>query len=383
MRLSTRGRGRNLTTPVVGRITTAPGGARDEAVFITQLQEVTPEDLSGYRAIITASHGDRYATLLDRVQVPTVHSVRETDHLRNGDLVALDPHGGVRTLYRPDSVHNTLFVTERCNSNCLMCSQPPKDHDDTKYLLHINQDLVRLIPSQTTALGITGGEPTLLRDDLWALLELLKEHLPTTHLHLLTNGRLFAWPEFTHRFAAIDHPDLVLGIPLYSDAAVEHDYIVQARGAFDQTLLGLHQLARWKQHIELRVVLHRLTIPRLSHLAEYVCRNIPFVEHVALMGLEPTGYTPYHREKLWIDPYDYQTVLEEAVEFLSIRGMHVSVYNLPRCLLPRSLWKFARQSISDWKNVYLPQCEGCAERPSCAGFFQTADKMHSAHVHPL
>jgi len=31
---------------------------------------------------------------------------------------------------RPDSRHNVLVATERCNSNCLMCSQPPQDRDD-------------------------------------------------------------------------------------------------------------------------------------------------------------------------------------------------------------------------------------------------------------
>lgn len=381
MRLSTRGEAANITAPIVGRITTRPVTDRTDAVLLTQLQHLGSTALSGYRGIITPRRVDD--PLLVGVRGPIVHTTRHVDHLRDGDIVVLDSHGGVRTLYRPDSVHNTLFATERCNSNCLMCSQPPKDHDDTHYFLAINEELIRLIPQTTSVLGITGGEPTLLGDDLCTLITLLREHLPTTHVHLLTNGRLFAWPSFAESFADIGHPDLVLGIPLYSDAALVHDYIVQARGAFDQTISGLHQLARWHQQVELRVVLHRLTIPRLTLLAEYIYRNLPFAMHVALMGLEPTGYTPYHQDKLWIDPYDYQAALEDAVEYLTIRGMTVSIYNLQRCILPRSLWPYARQSISDWKNIYLPECEQCAERTNCAGFFQSADKLHSAHIHTL
>jgi His-Xaa-Ser system radical SAM maturase HxsC len=162
-----------------------------------------------------------------------------------------------------------------------------------------------------------------------------------------------------------------------------HDYIVQARGAFDQTVTGLHHLARWQVPVELRVVLHKLSIPRLHQLAEYIYRNLPFVIHVALMGLEPTGYTPYHRDKLWLDPYEYQDHLADAVDYLSLRGMHVSIYNLQRCVLPPSTWAYARQSISDWKNIYLPECEGCAERTSCAGVFQSAERLHSSHIHAL
>jgi His-Xaa-Ser repeat-associated downstream radical SAM protein len=383
MRLATVGRAVNIATPVVGTIRTTSVEDRSNAILVTSLSNHTPDDLTGYRGLITTSHADDCSLFLRNAGVPMVYAVRETEHLRGGDIVVLQSNGTIRTLCRPDSFHNALFVTERCNSNCLMCSQPPKDRDDTEHFLAINRELIQLMDPDTRVLGITGGEPTLLREDLCALLELLNHHLPTTHVQLLTNGRLFAWPDFAARFAQVRHPNLVLGIPLYSDSAVLHDYIVQAHGAFDQTVLGMHNLARWKVPVELRVVLHRLTIPRLVSLAEYTYRNLPFVLHVAFMGLEPTGYTPYNSDKLWIDPYDYQHELTQAVEHLSIRGMAVSIYNLQRCLLPRSLWSFAQKSISDWKNIYLPECDWCSERTACAGFFQSAAHVHGDHIHAI
>ena len=381
MRLSTRGVAANITEPVVGRIVTTTLADRAESMLFADLRGLSPAALLGYRGLLTTAHHND--TSQQNTGVPLVHSIRDADHLYDGDIVVLDQQGGVRTLFRPASTHNTLFLTERCNSNCLMCSQPPKDHDDTKHFLAINQELIRLIPLATSVLGITGGEPSLLRGNLFPLIALLKERLPNTHIHLLTNGRLFAWPEFVERFAAVGHLDLVLGIPLYSDAATVHDYIVQARGAFDQTVTGLHHLARWQVPVELRVVLHKLSIPRLHQLAEYIYRNLPFVIHVALMGLEPTGYTPYNRDKLWLDPYEYQDHLADAVDYLSLRGMHVRIYNLQRCVLPPSTWAYARKSISDWKNIYLPECEGCVERTSCAGLFQSAERLHSSHIHAL
>jgi len=383
MRLVTTGRAIRITRPIVGRVTTTPLADRTNAVLLASVANCSPGDLAGYAAIMTKDDADKQTTVLNAVSAPAMHSIRDVDHIRDRDVVALSPTGHVRTVYRPDSDHNTLFITERCNSNCLMCSQPPKDHDDTEHFLAINRAVVDLMDLDTKALGITGGEPTLLREGLCELLSLLRDRLPATHLHLLTNGRLFAWPEFASRFAQIRHPDLVLGIPLYSDTAVGHDYVVQAKNAFDQTVMGLHQLARWGVQVEIRVVLHRLTISRLVHLAEYIYRNFPFVVHIALMGLEPTGYTIHHREKLWIDPFDYQASLEETVEFLNVRGLNVSIYNLQRCVLPRSLWPFARQSISDWKNIYFDECALCVERANCAGFFQSAERLHSSHIQAL
>jgi len=296
----------------------------------------------------------------------------------------MEPESGfVRSLYRPADKHNSIFVTERCNSNCLMCSQPPKDKDDSDRLTQRNLELINLIAPAPNYLTITGGEPTLLDQNLLTIIAALRDNLPSTAVHMLTNGRRFAWPEFTARFAAVAHPNFSLGIPLYSDVAGIHDYVVQAKNAFDQTVMGLHQLARWHQRIEIRVVLHAQTIPRLPQLAEFIYRNLTFVEHIAFMGLENIGYAPRNMDKLWIDPADYQELLTEAVTFLRRCGMTVSIYNHQLCVLKQQLWKYAKKSISDWKNIYLDECQPCSAREQCGGFFTWATKLHSAHIRPL
>jgi His-Xaa-Ser system radical SAM maturase HxsC len=387
MRLTTAGVALGLDQSIVGRITCEPviGDQRDVHIFVSPLEAVNRfEELRGYRGTITSSPCALAERAYTESGTPLIYAVREYDHFRSGDLVLLQPATGfVRTVYRPDSEHNALFMTERCNSNCLMCSQPPKDRDDVDQFVRTNLDVIRLVRPGPQYIGITGGEPTLLGQGLMTIVAALRDQWPATDVHMLTNGRLFAWTGFTRRFAAVGHPRLTLGIPLYSDDPVQHDYIVQAKHAFDQTVIGLHALARWKQQIEIRIVLHRASVPRLPNLARYIYRNFPFVAHVALMGLEPTGYTPRNREKLWIDPFDYQNVLEEAVEILSVRGMNVSLYNLQLCLLRPSLWKFARKSISDWKNIYLPECEACGRFQDCGGLFKSSEKMHSSHIHSL
>jgi len=200
---------------------------------------------------------------------------------------------------------------------------------------------------------------------------------------MLTNGRRFYYRSFAAGLAAVDHPNLTLGIPLYSDDATIHDYVVQAKGAFGQTMVGLHNLARFKQRIEVRVVLHRQTYERLPKLAEFIYRNCPFTSHVALMGLELMGYTKTNLKNLWIDPADYQPQLEAAVEVLSSAGMNVSIYNHQLCILSRSLWPYARKAISDFKNIYLEECQDCSVLDLCGGLFKSAERIHSTHIAPI
>lgn len=378
MRLTTSGKARNIKQAIVGRIAAhdLPEAERHEYIRFIPEGMNAAGDFTGYRAVL--SHDEL------QTELPVVDLLRESDHIKHGDVVVMEGESGfVRSLYRPYERHHSLFVTERCSSNCLMCSQPPKDWDDVESLTKRNKELISLMSPAPEYLTITGGEPTLLGENLFLLLEQLKESLPGTELHILTNGRTFAWPQYTQRFAALEHPNVCLGVPLYSDNAGDHDHIVQAKGAFDQTVSGLHEAARNGVRIEIRVVLHRLTIPRLAKLAEYIYRNLSFVEHVALMGLEYVGYTPRNIETLWIDPFDYQSELEKAVSILTLRGIPVSLYNHQLCVLSPRLWPYAQKSISDWKNLYLPECQKCSALNECGGLFQWAVKKHSEHIHAL
>jgi His-Xaa-Ser system radical SAM maturase HxsC len=307
----------------------------------------------------------------------------EFDYLAPGDIIGVHLDSGrVRTLYRRSSRHNSFLTTERCNHYCLMCSQPPKDTNDA-WLLDELAEAIPLVDPTTAYLGFTGGEPLLEWQRIVRLLTLARETLPATAIHLLTNGRGFADPEIAEAWAAVAHPDLCAGIPIYAAVPALHDYVVQAPGAFDETVLGILRLKERGQQVEVRVVLHAITAPRIVETARWLARNLPFVDHVALMGLENTGFALANHELLWADPIDYRADLALAVDILDAARVQVSVYNLPFCVLDRRVWPFARQSISDWKNAYLPQCESCAAKARCAGFFSTGRPKQSRAIEPL
>lgn len=302
------------------------------------------------------------------------------EYVSDGDIVRVSPRAGeIWVMYRRNSPHNAIFITEQCNSNCVMCSQPPKQIDD-RYLSQGWLEAIPLMSPETPELSITGGEPTLLTPELLRIIAACKEHLPTTALHMLSNGRLFSYLSLCRDLAQIGHPDLMIGIPLYSDLAWHHDFVVQAAGAFDQTVRGIMNLERCGVRVELRVVLHSQTISRLPQLARFIARNLPFVQHVALMGLELMGYVRMNLDALWSDPVDYQEELCEAVAVLDRGGLNVSIYNHQLCVLDQGLWPYARRSISDWKNEYLEECEACAVREQCGGFFASARIRRSDYI---
>jgi His-Xaa-Ser system radical SAM maturase HxsC len=207
-------------------------------------------------------------------------------------------------------------------------------------------------PRTFSTTGFTGGEPLLEWRDFIGVLETTKDLLPDTAIHVLSNGRAFARSDVVAAWTGVKHRSLMVGIPLYAAVNHIHNYVVQADGAFEDTVLGILKLKDRGGRVELRVVLHAITVPRLVETSRCIARNLPFVDHVALMGLGNTGFAIANDALLWIDPMDYQVELAESVMTLANAGLHVSVYNLPLCVVSESIRAFARRSISDWKNGY-------------------------------
>lgn len=367
----------NQTGRMVLRVRTVADGRGDigthDIALVRNMDDAASARASGFQAACLVGGGADLGNIFPQhIKLPGQFA-----YLGDGDIIGLQPHSRkLRVLYRRGSSHNAFLVTERCNHYCLMCSQPPRDIDDG-WILDEIADALPLIDPTTRTIGFTGGEPLLEWRRFVALLDATRMLLPDTSVHVLTNGRGFASAEVVSAWAAVGHPQLCAGIPLYSSVSDIHDYVVQARDAFDETVLGILRMKDNAQRVEIRVVLHKITAPRLVETCTWIARNLPFVDHVALMGLENTGFALANQDALWIDPIDYKQDLATGVSILDSVGLAVSVYNLPLCLLDREIWRFAVQSISDWKNAYLPICDGCAVRSSCAGFFSTGRMRES------
>ena len=106
-----------------------------------------------------------------------VFKIPTLDHLIDGILFQFGNDGNINTLYRVNSFHNTLLATERCNSNCPMCSQPPRDKMIFLFIIKFKK-LIPLIPKDCFELGISGGEPTLM-GDFFLTFSQIKTELPT------------------------------------------------------------------------------------------------------------------------------------------------------------------------------------------------------------
>lgn len=277
----------------------------------------------------------------------------------------------------PSSNAHTLFFTNRCNHYCLMCSQPPTtDNDD--YLIEDNMRIIELLDKELPVIGISGGEPTLLADNFVKIIKKIREELPNTYIRVLTNGRAYTNKRFVKNIANVSRDYFISEIPIYSSYYAQHDYVVQSKNAFFETIEGFYNCAKYGLKTEVRVVLNKQTYKTLPDLMYFIYKNIPFVEHVALMGLEYIGFTLNNIDEVHISPLDYENELVEAIKICREYNLPVSIYNLPLCLVNENIRGFARQSISDWKNDFSEVCYNCDMKSECAGMFSSTQPHYES-----
>lgn len=308
---------------------------------------------------------------------------RALEHYHQGDIVWVDPKQGLlRTILTKTANANTLLVTEQCDNRCSFCSQPPNSLPDVE--LYHKATLALLNFNSDEFVGITGGEPTINRSAFTTMLRLLNQAGNQTPLHILTNGRSFSDDEFISAVKdELIAREILWGIPLYGHTGELHDKLVGGVNAFNETVQGLMALSNLSQSIELRIIPLKGNLNTLINLADFIANLLPFVTMVSIMNLEPKGWARRNYDELYVPSAEQGDYLMECVSALRLRGISVNLFNYPLCHLPEEIRRYSCQSISDWKNYYPEECDGCAMKNRCGGFFTSATGKFIESVEPL
>ena len=186
-------------------------------------------------------------------------------------------------------------VWNKCNNNCLMCTNPPEFKDEESSFSYSKQDLISRIESlKEKGLGmdninLTGGEPTIHPDFLF-LLRKIRRILPKNRIIIVSNGRMFSYPGFVRDCLLINN--LSLEIALHGPNAGLHDRVTSAKGSFDQTVAGIDNILKYRnssQELEIRIIITRLTCKYLSETINFIKKRFPGADRVVLIFMEMEG----------------------------------------------------------------------------------------------
>ena len=214
-------------------------------------------------------------------------------------------------------------------------------------------------------------------------LDRIREKFPYTQVLLLTNGRSLSDQWLCEQVCARHPENFRIAIPVHSGSPALHDYITRAPGSFQQTILGLTRLMNSDIKIEIRIVVTKTNCEDLLNIAKLITDRVHRVYCVNFVALEPRGNCALNFQDVYINHRESFLKSKPAIEHLISMGYDVGLYNYPLCAVDKAFWPLAAKSISGYKNVYHPDCDACAVKQICGGFFTATMSIAKPDVCPV
>lgn len=300
----------------------------------------------------------------------------------NYDVFEIDETGNVNICHKYNMSDNALFLTPKCNSNCIMCPMSEKQRklEANKYDTIIQT--IYHLPKDTKHLTITGGEPFLIGENIFKILELLKDRLNSTKFLLLTNGRALASKIYFNEFIRTTPKNITIAIPIHGSTASLHDKITQSEGSFMQTFLGLKNLLNYDFKVEIRIVVSKLNIYDVNNIADLIIKEFPKVYSIKIIGLEMLGNAHKNKDSVWISYNMAFKYVKPIIKKIMENGIDIALYNFPLCSVEKEFHTICMKSITDYKITYFDVCYECKLFDFCGGVFKGTGKMAYKDIKP-
>lgn len=285
-------------------------------------------------------------------------------------------------MIEPDGV--CIFVTEKCNSNCIMC---PMSLQSRQRGLSIPDEewnsILDNVPSDISHITITGGEPFLEYQNLIPIFEKINLIMPYADVLVLTNGRALSIKKIIDQIAPLITMKYCFAIPIHGSTADLHDSISQSPGSFSQSMRALKLLSRTDAKIEIRIVGHQHNIHDISEIYRTTVCSGAKIDTINLIAMEMMGCAAANRNSLWVP---YQSLCEAAlpgIQFAMLHGIDAGLYNFPLCTIPKELWPLAKDSITASKVRFDDKCHLCVEKNACGGLFYSTYLLGLCSIQPI
>ena len=302
----------------------------------------------------------------------------------SGDIISISEKGVYSTSYYEGTHEVDIFVTNKCNSNCIMCPLSEYVRKQTKngYIAWL-KNYIKLLPENISYLNVTGGEPTLAGRDFLDVMKLLSDKYNHSDFQLLTNGRSVADKELLEDILSVSPYGIRFAIPIHSTNEDVHDGITRVPYSFKQTDVGIKNLLKRNQKVEVRIVISKKNIETIFESAKYIQKNYKGVFCVNFVAMEMMGNAAVNKDELWIDYSEAFVKIRKAIDLLVCSGIDVQLYNFPLCAVDKGYWHIASKSITDYKIRFMDECDECQVKDICGGFFYSTKQLMQPKVQPV
>jgi MoaA/NifB/PqqE/SkfB family radical SAM enzyme len=270
----------------------------------------------------------------------------------------------------------------KCNNKCVMCTNMDSfaRQDSTQYRLKCQiERLERYLNGQGEIylknanragfINLTGGEPTI-HPDFFQLLAYFRRRLPRLPITLLSNGRSFSNTQFVKKFSLVAKPPFSVALALHGPSARAHDAVAGVRGAFSQAVRGLKNLFALRSglRVEIRLVLHKKSLPFFRETLEFLLKNFPDTGtyRVTAIHYEIEGMSLTNHRSVGLRFPASSKIIDAALPLIK-RFSDFRLYHFPLCQVRPELRSRCRVTLPREDRIYPPACGVCRLKGKCLG----------------
>ena len=289
---------------------------------------------------------------------------------------------------RQERIHVNLGPV--CNNNCIFCMEEDREErervngaigpDQVTQILHKNQGAEEVC--------FTSGEPTMVAG--LPLYVAQARDLGYVKRSVMTNGRRLSYASYLRKLVLASMNFFYISI--HGHNAKLHDALVRTKGAFEQTVAGLKNVAAMRRF---GVSLHTSTVVtrrNVGHLGEiYAFLREAGVQQVVFNVMQANGRADTHFERIFPP---YTEIVAEMQRFLAAcdeAQPDAFLVDIPLCttegklpdhnrgyveryvhyeLIEDGLMPVARADLDDAQRIKRPECAGCRHNDSCEGVWR-------------
>ncbi|MBI3554082.1 MAG: radical SAM protein [Elusimicrobia bacterium] len=280
----------------------------------------------------------------------------------------------------------------QCNIACVFCSNPVDGfrHTTERYGY---EDLKKKLDDYKRGLrtfvkfdevrdyfNLTGGEPTI-HPEFLKVLALIRTEFPRNLIRLLSNGRMFAYEDFARRTCGIAQLPFEIAVPMFGYDARTHESISRTPKSFEQTVLGLKHLKKYRkpgQLVEIRIIMTKIQARYLDGLLDFLLAEVPWVDRVVFLFEEIEGFAEQYRDRLKFTQSECAAHIDRNYEKI-LKFKEARMYHFALCTVPTRLWPFVWNTLAGFKVTYLEGCRTkCIYREQCVGVHRSYQKHMAA-----
>lgn len=219
-------------------------------------------------------------------------------------------------------------LTWACNNHCLSCPNDYALRNEKVSEKQISDFIEKNVDDETDRVTFIGGEPTIF-SGLIPLIRRIRSISMDATVQINSNGRMFAYEDFTKKFLGLGRDKLEFHIAIYSPKLDIHEEITRAESSFGQTVEGIRNLLRHGFIVDVRTIVSKKNYKNLPEFPAFISMNFENnVRKFVIVGMDLIGNAWENRNILSVSQKEIAPWIEEMIDKFN-EDVPVEIHLLP------------------------------------------------------